>query len=483
MNNYKKLMKLITEITDIEYGINLINWELRISGAFDSKDYLIDVISRLEEKYYELITSDEYGKLLNCIINENDNIDKLEMIKLKKLYEKYNKYKKIPSDFYIEYNKKLLISTKVWEEAKSKNNYELFKPYLKKNIEMTKKYYQYIGNFNNLYDSMLNEYEIGINTNILDSLFNKLKEYLIPLIKKIKKNKIEIENNYTNEEIKYISNYLLYYIGFDLSKGSIGIFPHGFTTRINKNDIRIAIENSKHPLSFVKTIIHEGGHGLFEQNICDKLAKYSNNCIEDMFALHESQSRFYENILSRNKNFWIPIFNDIKKLLKIDINLDQFIDNYNIVTPSLVRTEADEITYAMHIIIRYEIEKDIFNNNLSVDDIPSMWNRKMKEYLGIEPVDDKDGVMQDIHWAECAFGYFPTYLLGNIYDGMLVEFIEEKLGSIDKILQNGDIKKITNFLINNIYSNGNSYSFRELIGKDLSVEPLIKFYENRYNNK
>ena len=150
MNNYKKLMKLITEITDIEYGIDLINWELRISGAFDSKDYLIDVISRLDEKYYELITSDEYGKLLNRIINENDNIDKLEMIKLKKLYEKYNKYKKIPSDFYIEYNKNLLISTKVWEDAKSKNNYELFKPYLKKNIEMTKKYYQYIGNFNNL---------------------------------------------------------------------------------------------------------------------------------------------------------------------------------------------------------------------------------------------------------------------------------------------------------------------------------------------
>ena len=480
MNN--KLMELITDITDLEYTINLINWELRISGSNESKDYLIDVISRLEKKYYNLITSNEYGTFLKEEL-DNKELSDIERIQISNLYKDYKKNKCICEDFYIEYNKNILISTKVWEKAKKENNYELFKPYLKKNIEMTKKYYSYISNNNNnLYDTMLGEYETGINMNLLDSLFDKLKEYLISLVKKIKTNSSDIKINYSNEEIKKISNYLLNYIGFDLNKGLVGIYPHGFTTKINSKDIRIAIENSNNPLSFIKTIIHEGGHGIFEENVDYNIAKYSNNSLNNIYALHESQSRFYENILSRNKNFWVPIYDDIKKLLKIDIDIDEFMNKYNIVVPSLIRTEADEITYGLHIIIRYEIEKEIFNNNLSVDDIPKMWNKKMRKYLGIEPKNDSEGLMQDIHWAECAFGYFPTYLLGNIYDGILVKLLEEKMGKIDDILKNGDVKKITKFLNNLIHKYGNSYSFEKLVNKKISVEPLIEFYNNRYNS-
>lgn len=477
----KKLMELITDITDLEYTINLINWELRISASNDSKDYLIDVISRLEKKYYNIITSNEYGSLLKEEL-DNKVLSDIERIQISNLYNDYKKNKCIDEDFYIEYNKNILISTKVWEKAKKENNYELFKPYLKKNIEMTKKYYSYINNNDNLYDTMLGEYEKGINMNLLDSLFDKLKEYLIPLIKKIKTNSSDIRINYSDEEIKNISSYLLNYIGFDLNKGLVGIYPHGFTTKINSKDIRIAIENSDNPLNFVKTIIHEGGHGIFEENVDYNIAKYSNNSLNNIYALHESQSRFYENILSRNKNFWIPIYNDIKKLLKIDIDIDEFMDKYNVVVPSLIRTEADEITYGLHIIIRYEIEKEIFNNNLSVDDIPKIWNKKMEEYLGIVPKNDNEGLMQDIHWAECAFGYFPTYLLGNIYDGMLVKLVEEKLGNIDDILKKGDIKKITKFLNELIHKYGNTYSFKELVNKEISVDSLIEFYNNRYNS-
>ncbi len=477
----KKLMELITDITDLEYTINLINWELRISASNDSKDYLIDVISRLEKKYYNIITSNEYGSLLKEEL-DNKGLSDIERIQISNLYNDYKKNKCIDEDFYIEYNKNILISTKVWEKAKKENDYELFKPYLKKNIEMTKKYYSYINNNDNLYDTMLGEYEKGINMNLLDSLFDKLKEYLIPLIKKIKTNSSDIRINYSDEEIKNISSYLLNYIGFDLNKGLVGIYPHGFTTKINSKDIRIAIENSDNPLNFVKTIIHEGGHGIFEENVDYNIAKYSNNSLNNIYALHESQSRFYENILSRNKNFWIPIYNDIKKLLKIDIDIDEFMDKYNVVVPSLIRTEADEITYGLHIIIRYEIEKEIFNNNLSVDDIPKIWNKKMEEYLGIVPKNDNEGLMQDIHWAECAFGYFPTYLLGNIYDGMLVKLVEEKLGNIDDILKKGDIKKITKFLNELIHKYGNTYSFKELVNKEISVDSLIEFYNNRYNS-
>ena len=480
MDYYNELMNIITEKTDLEYQINLLNWELRITGAKKSKNYIIDNISRLEDKYYSLVTSDKYGDLLLKFIDSKDLKD-LESKTICNLYEEYKKNKCIPKDFYINYNKNILLATDVWEKAKKENNYELFKPYLKKNIEMTKEYYSYINNKDNLYDTMLNEYEKGINMCMLDSLFSDLKDFLISFIKKIKSNSKDLKIEYSNEEIKTVSLYLLDYIGFDLDRGNIGIYPHGFTTRINEQDIRIAIDNSSNPLNFVKTIIHEGGHGIFEQNIDKSIAKYSNNCLSGINALHESQSRFYENILSRNKNFWIPIYDDVKKILKLDIDIDSFIDKYNIVTPSLIRTEADEVTYALHIIIRYEIEKEIFNNNLSVDDIPNMWNKKMQEYLGCVPLNDKEGLMQDIHWAECAFGYFPTYLLGNIYDGMLVELMEKELGSIDVLLKNKDIKKITKFLNDKIHKNGNNYAFNEIIGKNLTVEPLIRLYSNRYN--
>ena len=316
MNN--KLMELITDITDLEYTINLINWELRISGSNESKDYLIDVISRLEKKYYNLITSNEYGTFLKEEL-DNKELSDIERIQISNLYKDYKKNKCICEDFYIEYNKNILISTKVWEKAKKENNYELFKPYLKKNIEMTKKYYSYINNSDNLYDAMLGEYETGINMNLLDSLFDKLKEYLISLVKKIKTNSSDIKINYSDEEIKKISNYLLNYIGFDLNEGLVGIYPHGFTTKINSKDIRIAIENSNNPLSFIKTIIHEGGHGIFEENVDYNIAKYSNNSLNNIYALHESQSIFYENIFSRKKNIWVPIYDEIKKILYIDI--------------------------------------------------------------------------------------------------------------------------------------------------------------------
>lgn len=360
----------------------------------------------------------------------------------------------------------------------------MFKPYLKKNIEMAKKYYNYIDPVNDSYDVMLNEYERNMTTDVLDKLFDRLKEYLIPLIKEVKTQNYHYEIEYTDSELLEVAKYILNYMGFDMERGIVGIYPHGFTEKVNANDIRIAFRNTSNPISFVKTVIHEGGHGIFEQNINDNLAIFSNNCIENLYALHESQSRFYENILGRNKNFWIPIYKDIKKLLKLDIELNEFIELLNTVKADSIRMNADELTYALHIIIRYEIERDLFHDKISIDDLPKIWNEKMKEYLGIIPKNDSEGLMQDIHWAEGAFGYFPSYLVGNIYDGMFIDAIQEKLGSIDELLRNGKINKITEFLINNIYQYGGAYNSYDIIkkicGKELSSEPIINYYQKKY---
>ena len=350
---------------------------------------------------------------------------------------------------------------------------------------MTKEFYRYMFPFsNNLYNEMLSTYEKGINTDLVDKLFNELKNEIKPIIDNLKPLKIDKNiRKYSDSQLMDISSFLLDYIGFDNSRGALGIYTHGYTIKMNNNDVRIAFSRESDIFDHISTIIHEGGHGIFEQNICDELKKYGNYEI-DKVALHESQSRFYENILGRNINFWIPIYDKIKKLLKIDMDINEFIKRFNNAKPSLIRTASDELTYCMHIIIRYEIEKEIFNGNIDLDSLDKVWNQKYEEYLGIKVSNDKDGILQDMHWSDGNFGYFPTYLLGSIFDGMLLKNINSKLGNVDELLKSGNIKKITKYLNENIHMFGGTYNINEvsnrLFNSDLDVKPLVEYFKNKY---
>ena len=333
---------------------------------------------------------------------------------------------------------------------------------------------------------MLNEYETGVKSELIDKLFEELKVGILPLIPKENEDVEQIHKKYSDEELINCAEYLLKYIGFDMDRGAIGIYPHGYTEKMGPNDIRIAIRNTDNPIDFVSTIIHEGGHGIFEQNIKENLSQYENTTVDNLYALHESQSRFYENILGRNKNFWIPIYDDVRKLLRLDIDIDEFVSMLNTPKCGPIRVNADELTYCMHIILRYEIERDLFNGSLTVDEIPEVWKKKTHDYLNVDVVNDSEGLMQDVHWSQGNFGYFPSYLMGSIYDGMFLEKIEQDLGSIDDILREGRVGEITNYLVSNIYKNGGAYTSLEIInkmcGKDLSAEPLIDYFQSKYDH-
>ena len=307
---------------------------------------------------------------------------------------------------------------------------------------------------------MLNSYEEGLTCDVIDVLFNELKEKLVPLISKLNNKKVNVKMNVSKDVLIKCAEYILSYMGFDMNKAALGIYPHGFTEKIGNNDIRIAFKFTDNPFDFVTTIVHEGGHGILEQNVDNNLTKYE--CAT-----------------------WYPIYDEVKNMLGLDINLEEFAKGLNCAMPSLVRTEADELTYCMHIILRYEIERDLFNGNLSVDDLPKVWNRKMKEYLGVQVTNDSEGVLQDVHWAEGAFGYFPSYLIGSIFDGMLLEVVNRDLGNIDEILKNGNIKVITDFLCKKIYVNGGAYTGVEVLKKmgydKISVEPLVKYFYEKYD--
>ena len=485
----EKLRKYQKKIFDLQHCINVIGWDLRISTPRDEKEEVVALTSGLEDKLFKLQTNNDYEILLKSAI-ESDEFKELSLSEqryINNLLKNYYKKVNVPNDFYIEYTEFLHKSTIVWEEAKKNNDYNVFKPYLEKVIELTKKYYSYINFDGDLYDVMLNEYEAGLTSDDIDKLFSELKEKILPIIPKEGGLTSFIKINASESDVMKCAEFLLDYIGFDMNKGKLGFYPHGFTEKNGNNDVRIAFKKTDNALDFVSTIIHEGGHGILEQNVNSNLTKYECMTCEGINALHESQSRFFENMLGRNINFWIPIYDKVKEMLGLDVDINEFVKGLNSPVASLVRTEADELTYCMHIILRYEIERDLFSGKINVDDLPNVWNQKMKEYLGVEVINDKDGVMQDVHWAEGDFGYFPSYLIGSIFDGMFLEIIENDLGSIDEILKSGNIKVITKYLIENIYVNGAAFTGREVLEKlgrsNLSVVPLVNYFYKKYGNK
>lgn len=490
MKEIEDLKEYQRHINDLEYIINILNWELRTKAPKESVDYLINVKSEIGLERFKLCSSLEYEKLINNAIASNDfnDLSVIEQRYIHVLKKEFDRNKLIPQDFYKEYIILCDRTNNIWEQAKKNNDYNIFKPGLKEIIEKTKELYGYIYPGEDAYDSMLNDYEIGMTTCIIDKLFNEIKKELKPLLKKIvnKENLPTINKykKYSDSKLMCAASYLLDYIGFDLNRGALGIYPHGFTDKMNNNDVRIAFKNSDSVTDFVSTIIHEGGHGIFEQNIDKRLYPYTSHCIDYCCALHESQSRLYENFLGRNINFWKPIYKDIKDMFDLDISVEEFVKELNIVKPSFIRTEADELTYCFHIIIRYEIERDIFRGNLSVDDLPNVWNEKMIEYLGIMPTCASEGILQDVHWSQGSFGYFPSYLIGNIFDGMLKETMEKEIGNLDDILSQGNIKIITNWLINNIHKNGGAFTgpevIRNICNKEITSEPLINYFKEKF---
>jgi len=490
MKELEELQKYQRSINDLEYIANILSWELKTKAPKGSSNYLIDVKSEVSLRKFKLCSSHDYESLIDNVIESNGfkNLSILEQRYINILKKDFNKNILIPQQFYKEYTVLCDKANSVWEQAKNDNDYNMFKPYLKEIIEKTKELYGYTYPGQDTYDAMLNDYELGMTSSVIDSLFDEIKKELKPLLQEIigKSNSAinYIPRKYSDSKLMDTASYLLNYIGFDLNRGALGIYPHGYTDKMNNNDVRIAFKNSNSVTDFASTIIHEGGHGIFEQNIDKSLYPYTNHCVDYCCALHESQSRFYENILGRNINFWKPIYNDIKRMLDLDIDIEEFVTKLNIVKPSFIRTEADELTYCFHIIIRYEIERDIFKGKISVDDLPTVWNEKMVEYLGIKPTNANEGILQDVHWSQGSFGYFPSYLIGSIYDGMLKETIEKEIGSFDEILSHGDIKIITNWLINNIHKNGGAYTGPEIIerlcNKKITSEPLIRYFREKY---
>ena len=482
----------LKEMNYYNRACTLLSWDMYTATPKLGFQGMADALTFFSTQYFSMSTSDELLSMLEALSapEEYDQLDEGMKYTVRTMLRDLKKMRRIPKDFYEAFVAEQGASMQAWEEAKRASDYSLFAPHLEKLIEMTKQKCAYTDPDRECYDVLLDTYEEGMDSAAIDKVFNELRDGLLPLLSEILAHPLPesriYQGTYPVEAQKKVQDLLLRYIGFSFDAGTTAESEHPFTSGFSRYDVRVTNHYHEHdPISAMFSAIHEGGHAIFEQNVDPALeGTAADDCC--YMGIHESQSRFFENILGRRKSFWIPVYSQIQELLPDlkQISLDEFVSEVNHVQNSFIRTQADEVTYCLHIILRYEMEQEIFRNHASIDSLPALWNEKMQKYLNLTPENDAQGILQDMHWSDASFGYFPSYLLGNIYDGMFLEAMEKDLGPIDPLLESGQISLCRQWLNEKIHKYGCLRLPREVIanvcGKELSAAPLLRYFTEKY---
>jgi carboxypeptidase Taq len=488
-NTFDLLQPYLDKDMALGTALTLINWDMETLAPSGGMEYTAKAVGILAVESFHTLINEDVNNILTKLETEEEQaqLDEIQKAIVKKLRKDYNDLKVIPADEYKAYSELQATATNVWAEAKQNNDYNKFAPVLKRLIDFQRKFIKYRQkDESNLYDILLDDYEPGFTVEMLDRFFNQLKETIVPLVQKVSMNKEKVDNSFISkhydiEKQKEFCNWISEYVGFDLKRGVIAESAHPFTTNLHNHDVRITnhfLENNLESAIF--SVIHETGHALYEMQIDDKLTQTVLGSGTSMGA-HESQSRFYENNIGKSIDFWIPIYKRLQETFSEqlqDVSLEDFIRGINKSSTSLIRTEADELTYCLHIIIRYEIEKMIFNNEIEVEDLPKVWNQKYEEYLGITPTSDTVGVLQDIHWACGNYGYFASYAVGSAVAAQIHSHIK-KVMPFEQYLREGKLEPIREFLKENVHKYGKLKSTNEIL-KDMMGEELDAKYFTDY---
>lgn len=470
-------------------ALTLISFDNSTTAPKEAIEFTSKAIGILSLENYNTLINPEVKALLAELSTEEEQ-EKLsvnEKAIVKDLNKTFRDLELIPPEEYQAYQMLLAKADHVWEEAKNTDNYEMYAPVLEEIISYNKKFAAYKQKEGQkLYDVLLDEFEEGFTMEILDDFFGKLREALVPVVHAVseKPEHISIDclrKTYDVEVQKKLSHFIAEYIGFDFNRGVMAETEHPYTTNLHNHDVRITNHYQENKLEdAIFSVIHEGGHGLYEMGISDEITLSPIGGGTSM-GMHESQSRFYENNLGRSYEFWVPLYDKVKAYFPEELDgvtVDEFYKAINHAAPTLIRTEADELTYSFHIMIRYEIEKMIFNGDVDVKDLPAIWNQKYEEYLGVTPKNDAEGILQDIHWAGGMFGYFPSYALGSAIAAQLFHYMESIM-PVKEYLKEGNLVPIREFLRENIHQYGGAKKTQQIL-KDTTGEEFNPDYYIQY---
>ncbi len=487
----EQLKKIQCRMAAYRHAVELLCYDAMTTAPSDAGEALSSTLEVLTEEQYRLATCQELKQALTQLIPVKDQLDLISRREVEELSGNLRKTECVPMKEYVDYQVLLNRADRSWHKAKAENRFELFAPDLARIIEYQKKLVKWLDPDRvNAYDVLLNEYEKGLSTAVLDDYFAKVKQTVVPLLQKVRAkpqpDTAFLHQTWPIEKQKQLSDWLMQVLTVDRCHCAIGETEHPFTTNFSKNDVRITTHyHEDDPLSSLYSVVHESGHALYELHTGDELI---GTVLAEgtSMGVHESQSRFFENIIGRSEAFCSILYPKMCELFPEqmrNITERQLYRAVNLAQSSLIRTEADELTYSLHILIRYELEKRIFAGTLSVEQLPTAWNRLYKEYLGLDVPDDTHGVLQDSHWSGGAFGYFPSYSVGSAYAAQIYSAMCSQI-KVEAIVRSGNLQPIVEWLTERIYRYGKvidpAEALRNCCGSDFEPRYYLDYLTDKF---
>jgi len=494
MKEKMKLLKAkLAELADLRAASAVLGWDQLVNMPEGAAVDRGEQIATIEKIQHIKSTSGELGLLLDNLTEYAKQLDPdCDDARLVKVAQRdFNKQSKIPTEYIVDFARESTVAQSVWEKAKDASDFAMFQPSLERLVDLRREYADFFKPWDHVYDPLLDDFEPGMKTSEIQEIFIALRPKQVELIKAISE-KEEIDRSFLYLDYSEKSQWefgeeVITKFGYDWKHGRQDKSAHPFTTSFGINDVRITtrVKEDYLPTAMFGTF-HECGHALYEMGIAQKLNR-SPLADGASMAIHESQSRMWENIIGRSKQFWIYFYPRLQEFFPSqlgNVSLDKFYRGINAVEPSLVRVEADEATYNLHIMLRMELEIALMEGSMVVKDAPDAWNQKFEEYLGIAPSNDAEGILQDVHWSFGGFGYFPTYALGNLVSSQLWEKMSEEIKDIDGKIENAEFEVILAWLRENVHVHGAKFEPQELVkkitGSKITPEPFIKYLNHKF---
>lgn len=494
-DKWKVLKAKLKEVKNLNDAAAVLGWDQQVfmpPGGAEARAEQLATLSRLA---HEMFTSDEVGQLLDDLSQADLAYDSDEASMVRVAKRDFDKARKLPVKLVEEMSRTFSLGQQVWQKARAERDFAQFQDILAKIVDLNIQKAEAYGYTDNIYDALLDEYEPEMKTAEVARVFTQLRQSLVPLVQAIGENKNAVNAAIFNQNFDETAQWdfgliPLQAIGYDMQRGRQDKSVHPFTTSFSINDVRITTRVSQNSFpSSLFTTLHEGGHALYEQNSAQSL-EGTVLAGGASLGVHESQSRLWENVVGRSREFWQFYYPRLQEFFPgqlQNISLDDFYRAVNKVEPGYIRVESDEVTYNLHIFLRFELEQELLSQRLKVADLPAAWNAKMEAYLGLTPPDDSLGVLQDIHWSGGAIGYFPTYTLGNV---LSLQFYSQTLKDIPDLpeqFSRGQFDALLEWFSQKIHQHGRKFTANELIervtgAKTIEAGPYLQYITQKYSD-
>jgi carboxypeptidase Taq len=478
-----RLKAILAQIADLHHAGAIADWDARVSMPPEGASARADVVATLTRITHERFVSDEVGELLDELDGLDDETD-AALVRLTR--REWDRARCVPGELAAALAHGAGIAVAAWDKAKAESDFVSFAPHLERQLELKQRYIECFPQADVPYDVLLDEYEEGMTTAEVQRVFDRLKEVLLPLIAEHADGGPPLEGPFPVERQQEASRRVLEAFDYDPTQWRIDETPHPFASKPGAGDIRLTTHTAESDLTSLFSTMHEFGHGVYEFDVDERLAR-TPLARGTSSAIHESQSRTWENLVGRSLGFWRWFYPQLQPLFPEALGAvdeEAFVRAVSAIRPGLIRGDADEATYGLHIILRFELEQELLAGKVAVADLPRVWNERMQQYLGVDVPDDAHGVLQDMHWSIGLFGYFPTYQLGNIVSVQIWEVAQRELGDVDEQFARGEFSQLREWLREHIYRHGSIYPPRELLlrvtGSELDPEPYLKYLSAKF---